>query len=378
MAVGSMKYDDPAAMPAVWARLKSRVPDGSVLAAIFRVGSHSHGTYVPPDDPSGVDDEDYMAVVVPPQYAVYGLEHFDHAEMKEGSLDCVIYSWGKYIRLLLKSNPNVLGTLWLDPQDSWSEQVYPWASLVRSRHIFATKAALPAFAGYAAAQLHKMEHFAHQGYMGEKRKQIVSRYGYDTKNAAHLVRLLRMCSEFMVTGEMVVRRPDAAEIIEIKRGGWTLDRVKAEAERLFALCKENAAQSKLPGRPDLNAVENLLMVGYAGAWGGVFSFDGSRNRYGRGLDQPQIGVVTPARAPEPLSGEPRVSDADVQRLCEDKEPTGRGAIIPLLARDLRDTRSALDLARRERDEAVAQVGKLREALETLLSALAKQKKGAKR
>jgi len=46
-------------------------------------------------------------------------------------------------------------------------------------------------------KLHR-EHFS--GYMGEKRKAMARKYQYDVKNAAHLIRLLRMGSEFIVSG----------------------------------------------------------------------------------------------------------------------------------------------------------------------------------
>lgn len=52
-------------------------------------------------------------------------------------------------------------------------------------------------------KLHR-EHFS--GYMGEKRKAMVRKYQYDVKNAAHLIRLLRMGTEFLTTGELQVYR----------------------------------------------------------------------------------------------------------------------------------------------------------------------------
>jgi hypothetical protein len=61
------------------------------------------------------------------------------------------------------------------------------------------------------------------------------RVDYDSKNAAHLIRLLRMGIEFLIEGAMYVERADGPELLEIKRGGWTLGKVKAEAERLFQL-----------------------------------------------------------------------------------------------------------------------------------------------
>ena len=61
-----------------------------------------------------------------------------------------------------------------------------------------------------------MERNACKGYMGEKRKRLVEKFGYDTKNASHLIRLLRMGMEFLVDGELHVEREDAKELLRIK------------------------------------------------------------------------------------------------------------------------------------------------------------------
>jgi hypothetical protein len=107
-------------------------------------------------------------------------------------------------------------------------------------------------------KLHR-KHFS--GYMGEKRKAMVRKYQYDVKNAAHLIRLLRMGSEFIETGALqVYRTSDADELKVIKRGGWTLEQVKAEAERLFAGVDVARARSPLPPEPDASAANELLIA----------------------------------------------------------------------------------------------------------------------
>lgn len=99
----------------------------------------------------------------------------------------------------------------------------------------------------------------HQGYMGEKRKRLVRQVGYDAKNAGHLIRLMRMCVEFLQTGNMqVYRTTDADEIRDIKSGGWPLELVQAEAERLFVAARNAKAVSQLPEEIDLEAVDRLV------------------------------------------------------------------------------------------------------------------------
>ena len=97
------------------------------------------------------------------------------------------------------------------------------------------------------------------GYLGDKRKQLVLEHGYDSKNAAHCVRLLRMAGEYLRTGELIVHRPDADELLEIKRGKWGLSRVKAHADELFAGMRGARDTSPLPEEPDRQAAEALLV-----------------------------------------------------------------------------------------------------------------------
>lgn len=236
--------------------------------AVFRVGSHSHGTYIPPDDPSGVDDVDLMVIVMPPPQYKLGLKKFDNATYQHGRFDVVVYDYEKWITLLMKQNPNVIGTLFLHPEDMLIMQDYSHTirKVLNNTHKVVSKQMAAAFLGYANAQLYKMTHYAHQGYMGAKRKKMVEKFGYDVKNGAHMIRLLRMCLETLNTGRMQVRRPDAQEIIAIKLGAWSKERVLAEGEALTLKIKEALATSLLPDRPDTLQINRWLVDGYMFDW----------------------------------------------------------------------------------------------------------------
>jgi hypothetical protein len=284
------------------------------LVVLALMGSHSHGTYLPPEEPEAVDDVDLLGFVVPPLPFHLGLPRWEHWRLQVDELDVVLYSLEKAVRLLLKSNPNIIGLLWLRDE----EYVYrhPTFERLRARRdIFSSQAAAEAFAGYAYAQLKRMEAFnlermaeyealsrlirqhgppaevleadaaklryivanwgldldtlnrfrkVHRdyfsGYMGEKRKAMVRKYQYDVKNAAHLIRLLRMGTEFLEAGRLqVYRTTDAAELKQIKRGRWTLEQVKAEAERLFAGIEDARRRSPLKPEPDTLAANDLLI-----------------------------------------------------------------------------------------------------------------------
>ena len=96
--------------------------------------------------------------------------------------------------------------------------------------------------------------------MGKKRRELVRRVGYDAKNASHLIRLLRMGIEFLTEGTLHIERADSAELLDIKRGDWPLEKVKAEAERLFQLAQEAYVRSTLPPEPDRERAERLCVA----------------------------------------------------------------------------------------------------------------------
>jgi hypothetical protein len=63
-----------------------------------------------------------------------------------------------------------------------------------------------------------------------------------------------------------VRRPDAAEIIAIKRGEFSLEMIQGMAEALFQRAEGALAATKLPRYPDDLLIQRLMVDGYRDAW----------------------------------------------------------------------------------------------------------------
>lgn len=309
------------------------LPDNLILLG-YR-GSIAHNMYVPQHNPDSIDDKDLMGVFVAPieHYLGFGREEVKEKFINEW--DAVSYEIRKFVGLLLKCNPNVLSLLWLPKRHLVLE--HELGRLLReNRQMFATKAAYHSFNGYAYGQFKRMTHLNQEaqaemsrleeeferngidvnslrldqaqrdtvldgglfsgerlgliadryeglkrqyysgGYMGAKRRELVRRVGYDAKNAAHLIRLLRMGIEFLVEGELHVERQDAEQLLEIKRGDWSLNRVKEEAERLFKLAEEAYVRSSLPATLDAQKAEQLCMEIVAAYHG--FDFKASRRQ----------------------------------------------------------------------------------------------------
>lgn len=240
------------------AERKELVPDDLVVLG-YR-GSIAHGMYVPQTDPNSIDDKDVMGVFVAPVSHYIGtIKHKDVREKWYKEWDCVYYEVLKLAGLLEKGNPNVLSLLWLDERYIIHKSP-EWDLFTDNRDAFSSKVVYHSFVGYARGQLHRMTHMAFDGYMGAKRKGLVEKYGYDCKNAAHLVRLLRMGIEFLTEGVLYVeRKSDATQLLEIKRGEWSLEAVKAEAQRLFAVCEQAYIHSPLPPKPDSERINALCV-----------------------------------------------------------------------------------------------------------------------
>lgn len=224
-------------------------------------GSIAHGTYEPNHEPGSIDDKDTMAFCVPTIEHYYGLTQFGSRgtqEIKRDEWDIVTYEARKAIGLLAGGNPNVLSMLWL-PDNLVIKMTDGGALLMANRDLFVGRHVYKAFIGYATQQLYKMDHGAFKGYMGDKRKRLVERHGYDTKNAAHLIRLLRMGIEFLRDGELNVVRHDATELLAIKHGEWSLERVKATADDLFRRAEAVYDTSALAVRPDRERVNALCI-----------------------------------------------------------------------------------------------------------------------
>ena len=83
--------------------------------------------------------------------------------------------------------------------------------------------------------------------------------GYDSKNMMHCIRLVRMATEIAEQKKVIVRRPDAPELMTIRNGELEYDAILAEADTKIALLDKLYAESGLPDSIDKNFVNKLLI-----------------------------------------------------------------------------------------------------------------------
>jgi predicted nucleotidyltransferase len=90
------------------------------------------------------------------------------------------------------------------------------------------------------------------------RAELEKKFGYDTKYAVHLVRLIRMAREILEFGKVLVKRPDAEELRYIRNGGWTYEQVCDFADKENLSLNLLSKNSKLPNEPDFDKIEGIV------------------------------------------------------------------------------------------------------------------------
>ncbi|MBU1749715.1 MAG: nucleotidyltransferase domain-containing protein [Chloroflexi bacterium] len=269
---------------------------------IYKViaGSQAYGLDTP------ASDRDERGVCIPPRRVLLGLSEFEQWEQRDQGRDLVIYALTKFVRLALACNPNIIELLYTEPRfilfmnDAGRQ-------LREHRHLFLSQRARHTFAGYALSQLHRLERHhrwivdppdhqptpeefggwpsegrakfpdqdAHQAYQAAlkhwneyqtwrrnrhpARAELERQYGYDTKHAMHLLRLLQEGCELVETGQMQVYRPDREWLRAVREGLLSYEEVLALATETEARLGQLLVAAPLPKEPDYAAAEALVI-----------------------------------------------------------------------------------------------------------------------
>lgn len=211
------------------------------------VGSFAYGTNIPGSD------KDYRGIFVPDKEYVLGLKNYDQFEQK--SPDRVIFTIRKFFKLALAFNPNIVELLW-SSEDCIKTCTPLGKKILDNRNIFVSKLAHKTYGGYAMSQLKRLKNKA--GRCGN-RSDIVEKYGYDTKHGMHLIRLLETGTEFLLSGEVLVKRPNADFLQQIRYGRVRLEKLTRYSEELMKNLDIAERKSKLPEKPDYVAANKLLI-----------------------------------------------------------------------------------------------------------------------
>lgn len=290
------------------------LPKKGLMMACY-AGSHLYGTT------TEHSDIDIRGVCLPPESALIGLDSFEQFQPKTiaarewsgahlgvESDDLAIYSLGKFLRLALDSNPNIVELLYA-PHDAMLFHSKWWAQVLEKRSLLVSQRVVHTFAGYATGQLVRIrrhkdwldhppeqpdpadfgivireggqhdwtdrnQYNAYQSRLknwqnytkwrtnrNPARAELERKFGYDTKHAAHLYRLVMEANELLKTGHLTLPLDDDRRrlFMDVLGGKFSYESVvnfgSAEVEGLARFVEG----SPLPAHPDRKAINAFLI-----------------------------------------------------------------------------------------------------------------------
>ncbi len=229
------------------------------------MGSFSYGVS------SDTSDMDIYGFCIPPlddifphlrgEILGFGTQHNRFEQYQEHHLvsdnksyDLSIYSIVKYLDLVMDNNPNMVDSLFT-PINCVLHMTRIGQMVRDQRKMFLHKGSYHKFRGYAYAQLSKIKN---KERTTGKRAELIQKYGYDTKFAYHIIRLLDECEQILLTGDLDLQR--SKEVMKsVRNGEWTLDQVMDYFDRNERKLEEYYHSSTLQYSPDKEKIKQLLI-----------------------------------------------------------------------------------------------------------------------
>lgn len=120
-----------------------------LIAYEYKRGSHMYHLN------TETSDEDFGGVFFCPKKMLLGLRGRYEEQVSDSKSDVVFYEFGRWLELLLKSNPTVLEGLFA-PEDCIVGEVHPAVrKILDNRELFLSKECFKTFYGYAVSQISK-------------------------------------------------------------------------------------------------------------------------------------------------------------------------------------------------------------------------------
>lgn len=169
--------------------------------------------------------------------------------------DFQIYSIVQYVQLCSECNPNMIDSLFTHETDVL--HITQIGQILRdNRQKFLHQGIFDKFKGYAYAQVKKM--MTKEADPDGKRAVLIEKYGYDTKFAYHVVRLLNECEQLLRDGDMDLKK-NREQLKAIRRGEWTLEQINQYFQDKVLDMESVRAKSPLPPKSDMNAIKDILL-----------------------------------------------------------------------------------------------------------------------
>jgi uncharacterized protein len=237
------------------------------------VGSTLHGTAVD----GGLEDLDLLSIVIEEMKDFVGFSPKDTwvertkpvgVRSEAGDVDRSIYGLRKFLSLALSGNPTMLLPLFA-PRQFWKQRHFIAEELQQLSPLIVSKKAYDPFRGYMRQQHERL--LGLRGQRNVTRPELVTKYGYDTKYAGHIVRLGFQGAELLNSGRLTLplREHERQTVRDVRTGKYTLAAISElilESEVAITYAYE---KSSLPEQPNRRAVEAWMLDVYHDTWSGT-------------------------------------------------------------------------------------------------------------
>jgi|10_taG_2_1085330.scaffolds.fasta_scaffold07843_3 predicted nucleotidyltransferase len=181
--------------------------------------------------------------------------HHNHDVSTGKEYDLDIKSITRFFFLAYGCNPDIIDSLFVPPRCILFESKA--GQLMRDeRHLFLSKLGWNKYKGYAYGQVRR--YLYGDDYKPEgKRIKIVEQYGYDTKGAYHVVRLLNEIEQILTTGDLNLEI-NREQLKSIRNGEWTKEQILEYFHNKEKQLEKIYLESDLQAKPDKEKIEELL------------------------------------------------------------------------------------------------------------------------
>ena len=207
------------------------------------VGSKAYGLDTPESD------TDKMGIFITPTAELLSLRGSPVESVQEHDPDRTYHEVGKFMKMYLAGNPNVLELLWLDDYEIRDPESF---FLFTNREAWLSRRVRDAYRGYAKQQFHRLERKVLEL---DKRPEGKS----PEKLARHLIRLCQQGAHIWQTGEVQVRLPNGEAIKDAAAEIVNYRDMRLAEDHLNRLRRITNEDTQLPRNPDMETAETSLL-----------------------------------------------------------------------------------------------------------------------
>ena len=188
----------------------------------------------------------------PPNFEVYQKHHM---ELHDIEYDANVYSIIKFFNLCAENNPNMIDSLFVPTRCIvYKNDVgdHFWTN----RRLFLSKRIFDKMRGYAFSELKRVKN--NTGVANEKRAALVEKFGYNTKSAYHVVRLMLEAEMVLEEGDLDLER-HREQLKFVREGGYTLPELEEWFKNKEMTLAVSHANSTMPITADYGLLKSLLL-----------------------------------------------------------------------------------------------------------------------